>query len=528
MVQTDPEILEALSRYRSVLKERPIATSGYYPKIGTELTAGPEFTDGIASNNNRVSLTAATATLYLRQNLYNGGKTAVFIKETDARILAAAYEVLNVTNRIFLETAEAYLHVLQAFEMLQLSEENVLTQEKILEQVREKTAAGFNRLSDLKNSEARLALARGNHISRQQDLNQAVVKFHRQYGRFMQPESFTTPEPVLNIPETVEETVAIAFQNHPALDVAKYNIQVRKYSFEKAKADYWPTLELELKAQHRSDTGGEEGKTDQASAMLKFNYTFYDGGIIRGEKEKNYEFLHKEYQRAYVERRNVNQTVRMAWNILKAEEQKKKYLADYAALSTETLETFKEEYHYGRRTLLDLLDMENENNSAEKANTESKYAYLIAYYRISQAIGTMLLEHDESLRQYMNLPSKQHFDLQGYEELDRNRDRDSVEDVDDQCDNSVYGIATPFSGCDENQPAAIGYQEPRNLSPYILPEKGTPNDLVLKIDKNAHTQSFHLSNITFNHNSAELTATSRKKLAVIADQLKNRTVLKLR
>lgn len=483
VTRTHPEILEAQRRYNSVVAERSIATSGYMPKIGTELTAGQEVTDGVASNDKRENLTASTATLYARQNLYNGGKTTAFVRETDARILAAAYEVLNVANRVYLETTEAYLNILKTREMLELSKVNVLTQEKILEQVREKTASGFNRISDLKNSEARLALARSNYISRQQDLNQAVVNIHRQVGRFINPEAFVKPTPAYRFPDTVEKTVDIAFKTHPALDVAKYNIQVRKYSYEQAKAGYLPTVDLELKAQHRSNTGGDEGDTDQASAMLKFNYTFFDGGLRKGEKVKNYESLRKENQRSYVERRNVNQTARLAWNIMQAETNKRKYLTDYVDMSATTLEAFKEEYHIGRRTLLDLLNMENEYNSAKNSRTESDYSYLTAYYRIAQATGVLLHEYDTGLREKMDLASQVPFDLKGYEELDSERDLDSVEDICDQCDNSVKGVPALPSGCDTDNTFTVGYQEPTELSPYIQPEEGTPEELNLKIDK---------------------------------------------
>jgi len=447
VTETNPEILEALERYHSVKAERTIATSGYWPKVGTELAAGPEVTEGVTTNDVRENLTAATATLYARQNLWSGGHTTAFVNETDARILAAAYEVANVANRVFLETTEAYIQVLKARKLLEFSEENVLTQEKILDQVKEKTEAGFSRISDLRNSEARLALARGNYVSKQQDVNQAVVQFHRQFGRLVKPEQFILPKPKYQFPETVEETVDIALRHHPALEVAKYNIQVRKYSYEKAKAAYWPTLDLELKAQHRDDVNGDVGETDQASAMLKLNYTFFDGGARKGEKGKNYGNLNKEYQRAYVERRNVNQKTRLAWNVLQAETHKREYLKDHVDLSLETLVAFKDEYFVGRRTLLDLLNMENEYNSAKNASAESRYAHLTAYYRISQATGLMLDEYDTGLRDHMQLPPKKLYDLKGYEELDPNRDFDSVQDVTDQCDNTVLGTETESSGC---------------------------------------------------------------------------------
>ncbi|MBU1169546.1 MAG: TolC family outer membrane protein [Proteobacteria bacterium] len=519
VTETNPEILEAQTRYRSVFGERSIASSGYLPKVGTELTLGQEVTDGVDTNDTRENLTVSTATLYARQNLYNGGKTKAFVNETDARILAAAYDTLNVANSVYLETTESYIKVLQARKMLELSEINVMTQEKILDQVRQKTDSGFNRISDLKNSEARLALSRSNYISRQQDLNQAVVKFHRQFGRFIKAEDFIMPEPAYEFPETVEETVDIAFNNHPAIDVSRYNIQVRKYTYEKATSDDWPSLDLELKAQRSSNTGGTEGDTDQLSAMLKMNYIIFDGGVRKGEKIRSYEYLHKENQRAYVERRNVNETVRLSWNILQAEIHKKKYLASYVDLSSQTLEAFKEEYHIGRRTLLDLLNMENEYNSAKNSKAESDFSYLIAYYRISQATGMLLQEFDMGLRESLNLPAQKGFDLKGYGELAHNRDVDSMEDYWDQCDNSITGSDTPASGCEENHAMILGYQEPTELSPYIIPREGTPKELDLKIDKRKDEQTFHLDIINFKSDSDELTAETQEKLSYVADQL---------
>ncbi len=520
VTRTDPEIMEALSQYRSVQSERSIATSGYWPTVGTELSGGREFTKGVDTNDERESLTPSSATLYARQNLFSGGRTSAFVNETDARILAAAYEVLNVANRVYLETTEAYLNVIRAVEFLRLSEENVLTQEKILEQVREKSAAGFGRASDLKNSEARLALARSNYISRQQDVNQAVVRFQRRFGRLVKPEAFVAPEPAFQFPKTVEETVAVAFRNHPALEVAEYNIQVRKYSFEKAKADDWPSIDLELKAQHRDNINGEPGDTDQYSAMLKLNYILFDGGLREGEQNKNFQSIHKENQRAYIERRNVNESVRLAWNIMQAEERKQKYLNEHVELSYETLEAFKEEYYVGRRTLLDLLNMENEYNAAKYASAESIFSNLIAYYRVSEATGMMVKEYDTGLRSYLNLPPEEQFDLERYDMLDPDRDRDSTEDVQDQCDNSIPGVLTPPSGCIEDEAIHVGYQEPTDLSPYIQVPQGTPEELNLKIDKLKPQQSFHLDTIHFASGSAELTDYSRQKLRYIAAQLK--------
>lgn len=472
ITSTDPTILEAIKHYESVVAERSIATSEYYPTVGTTMSTGQEMTDGIATNNTEKNLLASNATLYARQNLYNGGKTTAFVKETDARIQAAAYEVLNVANQVYLDAAEAYINVIKSRELLKIAEENSLTQEKIMRQVREKTEAGFNRVSELYNSESRLALSKGSYISRQQDLNQALVIFHRQFGRLLSAEQFVRPEPSYTPPETLPEAVDVAFQTHPALKVAKYNIKTRRHSYEKSSAADLPTLDFELKGQYRNDMGGEEGDTTQTGAYLTLNYTLFDGGFRDGEKARDQQSIRKEYQRSYIERRNLNETVKLAWNIKEAEDFKKGYLSEHLALSAKTLDAFKEEYYVGRRTLLDLLNMENEYTDAQLSLTESEFSGLTALYRIMQATGVLLSEYDTGLRGKLHLPAEDVDDTEIYKDLELNRDQDQVADTADQCDNSLPGTVLKSHGCNEDTDNIVGYPHKKDaeLSPYIVPQ----------------------------------------------------------
>ncbi|MCD8493709.1 MAG: TolC family protein [Geovibrio sp.] len=80
-----------------------------------------------------------------RQNLFNGMHTSNYVKETESRVKAAAYDVLNTANRVFLEAAEAYLEVLKTAELVELARQNVITQAQILKQIKEKTDSGLRK-----------------------------------------------------------------------------------------------------------------------------------------------------------------------------------------------------------------------------------------------------------------------------------------------------------------------------------------------------------------------------------------------
>ena len=528
VTKTDPSILESLKHYESVVAERSIATSGYYPTIGGELSTGPERTDGVPTDFEEKNLIANTATLYARQNLYNGGGTTAFVDETDARIHAAAYEVLNVANQTYLDIAEAYISVIKTRNLLDIAEQNALTQERIMRQVREKTEAGFNRVSELYNSESRLVLAKGNYISRQQDLNQALVVFHRLFGRVLEPSQFVLPKPSFQAPGNLSETVQIAFEKHPALKVAKYNIEKTRFSYEKSTAAYYPTLDLELRGQYREDTGGEDGETNQSGAYLTLGYTFFDGGLRKGAKIRDHQAMKKEYQRSYIERRNLNETVRLAWNIMEAEQHKKEYLAEHVKLSAKTLGAFKEEYYVGRRTLLDLLNMENEYTDAEMSLAQSQFSYLASLYQLMQATGVLLAEHDTGLRDMLILPEEEDDDAQ-YEkdeykdlEIDANRDKDPVLDTVDQCDNSVEGAAPQLSGCDNEDANETGYphEDGWQISPYITAQDySTPIDDSAMVNKASTDAVVKPLILEVRADSKLLTASAKKELNSFAEKV---------
>ncbi|MGE4498307.1 MAG: TolC family outer membrane protein [Deferribacterales bacterium] len=524
IVRTNPEILEALKRYQTVRSELGMAKSGYKPNISAEASIGPEVTKGYDTNYESEDLIARRAGIYARQNLFNGLHTSSYVKETEARVKAAAYDVLNTANRVFLEAAEAYLEVLKSAELVELARQNVLTQAQILKQIKEKTDSGFGRASDLSNSESRFALARSNFISQQQDLNQAIVKFHRQFGRILRPEVFVIPEPEGALPITKEEAVDMALHVHPALRVANYNIEVRKHTLAKDKSAYWPSLDLELQAEHSNDVGGDDGWTNNAGAFLKLSYTFYDGGIRKARKTGNYESMLKEYQRSYIERRNVNETVGLAWNIFTAEQTKKLFLTEHVDMSEKTLVEFKEEYHLGRRTLLELLDIETEYFTAQNSFVQSKYSFLAAYYRLAQSTGMLLSEFETGLFEKVELKNyKDEFDYALYRKLGEDRDKDTVKDTGDQCDNSLMGVDTLPWGCFDKKGLEVGYNVPEKIEPYILPKEervAVKEQKVLAIDESKKEQSFHLDIINFNFDSAELTPDAREYLKTIAGQIK--------
>jgi adhesin transport system outer membrane protein len=551
VVSTHPQILEAFQVLEGLKYELEAAKSGKRPNMGVEMSAGREYTNGVDTDDESRNLNAGSAGVYARQNIYDGKRTDSYVEEVRARKMAAAYEVLNVANEVFSDSTEAYLGVLKERELLKLYMDNVYTQAQILAQIKEKTDAGFGRRSDLINSQSRLSLARANVVSQQQNLKQAMVRLHKHLGRYVHPDKFEIPDRMYKFPEDIGALVNFSLEKYPAIQVAKYNILVKKYTLKRTEALYMPTIDAELRADYMNNTGGDEGDTKSASAMVYFRYDLYDGGSRGNMKKKNYADILKENERAYIERRNLNEAVRLAYNIMMSEESKKQFLEEHLDLTGKTLDAFKEEYQLGRRTLVELLDMENEFQSAKEARIESRFSAMIAKYRVLYVTGILIYEYKTDLIKKAGVADSTFtIDmLKKSPELEDNRDADIVKDEYDQCDNSLFTDDNNITGCVDFVDVKLGYKTPDVIEPYIKPMQssleldtlgdaeslGEPDSLgepeqsapaieekadEVMLIKDAPEQTFNFSNILFELNSAKLTRSSDGVLDQIAEELK--------
>jgi len=552
VVNTHPEILEAFQVLEGLKYELEAAKSGKRPNMGVEMSVGREYTNGVDTNNESRNMNSSSAGVYARQNIYDGKRTDSYVEEVRARKMAAAYEFLNVANDVFIAATEAYIGVLKERELLKLYMENVYTQAQILAQIKEKTEAGFGRKSDLINSQSRLSLARANVVSQQQNLKQAMVRLHKHLGRYVHPDQLVIPSRKYKFPHDLGTLVNFSLAKYPAIQVAKYNVLVKKYTLQRTEALYMPKVDAEVRADYKNNTGGDEGDTKSASAMIYFNYDIYDGGSRSNTKKKNYTEILKENERGYIERRNLTESVRLAYNIMESEEVKKKFLEEHLKLTGKTLDAFKEEYQLGRRTLVELLDMENEFQSAKEAKVESRFSAMVARYRVLYVTSILIYEYKTDLIKKAGVADNTFkIDmLKKSPELDDNRDLDIVKDEYDQCDNSLFDDDNTITGCQDFDDVKLGYNVPKVVDPYIKPKQssleldtlgdaetlGEPESLgepeaivpvvvkkepaVMKIKKGSSVQTFNFSNILFELNSARLTRSSYKLIDEIAKELK--------
>lgn len=400
----NPEYREKIKIYQGAQADLDGAEGDWYPTI--DLAAGVGLEE-IERENSSTSLTRKEASIRLTENLFQGFRTENEIDRYQARLDASIYTSEAMANQIALDMTEAYLNLLKEQELLMLEEENQKTHERILDQIMQRSEAGIGNQVEVDQAKARLALASSNLMAAKNNHQDALARFQRVLGR-MPDNDLIKPEYEFQFPEKLVEAIDIAMLNHPTLRSANADIAEAQAQHRTAKSSFYPRLDLEIEKTFDEDINGVEGKNHNFQAMLRARYNLYNGGKDSAQLESTSVAVQQAAEIRNNARRQTIENLKYAWNARNYVGGQLEYVKQHIKLTYETLEGYRKQFSLGRRSLLDLLNTEDEYNSALRTLVTSETDYMVAEYRILNGMGTLLetlqvnVKFDEVKTDYSN------------------------------------------------------------------------------------------------------------------------------
>ncbi|EED27793.1 TolC family outer membrane protein, partial [Vibrio sp. 16] len=299
------------------------------------------------------------------------------------------YQLLADAQDIALEVTKIYLDATKAYEVLALSESNLAVHKEIYRDIKKRVDSGIGSTADMSQVEARLAKAHGNLLAAQNNLFDVHTQFKRIVGQA--PQGLTFPRADQNaIPFTIDDALEDAMNNHPVIKIAQADVDSARFQFDQTKGVNYPTLSFEANQTWREDAGGIEGSSEEFSAMLRMRYNLYNGGSDSDRSDSAAYQLNKAKDLRNYTFRTVEEGLRLSWSALDLTVQQKEFLADHVDSASDTVIAYEKQYRLGKRTLLDLLNTENELFEARKGYLDAKYDEQYAKYRVMNATGGLL------------------------------------------------------------------------------------------------------------------------------------------
>ncbi|NRB25215.1 TolC family outer membrane protein [Shewanella sp.] len=411
-LDTNPEIRIAFNRFKAREEQVNQAMAGYMPTVdisggyGWEQTNSPSTRRkagvGEVDDEGVIELERGEAGFSIKQMLFDGFYTSSEVDRYSFEASAEQWALFAAAEDMALDVAKVYVNYIKSEQVLTLAEKNLLSHQDIYAQIKERTDSGLGSIADLSQITGRRARANANVISAKNNFYDAKAQFVRVVEQ--QPEALIVPVPDDDmLPEDLDTSVRLAQENHPILKSASNDIEAAVNERNSAQSNYYPKLSLELDGNWNNNLDGEDGialfsdvggHSNDLVAMVRIKYNLFAGGRDRArEREASYKIGEaKEIrERAY---RQVVEGVNLAWNAYELLVPQKMYIRDHVVAAKDTQVAYSQQFNLGQRTLLDLLDTENELFEARKDYLEAEYDEILSEYRILNATGRLL----ESLR----------------------------------------------------------------------------------------------------------------------------------
>ncbi len=388
-ILNSPEVVSKWHNYKAASEEIGVAFGGFLPRVDATVGSGKESLKqpplNVRNDYNRNGYV-----LSLNQMIFDGFATRNEVRRLDKAKLVRYYELLDASESIALEAARAYLDVLRYRFLNNLAEDNYVQHKATYEQLLRRTQSGVGRRVDLEQAGSRLALAEVNLTTENANLHDVTARFMRLVNS--QPPKIIAPPALVGAghPNTQEDALGILLKKNPALLAAVENIEAAQYDIAVRRAAYSPKLDFRARTDNTTNYLGITGERVNNVAELVVTWNLFNGGSDRAREKQ------------YIERKNISldlrekacrdtrQTLSIAYNDVSRLRQQSGFINSQVSQLEKTRDAYRDQYDVGQRTLLDLLDTENELLSARRSAVNADIDLNIAYLRTHAGMGTLL------------------------------------------------------------------------------------------------------------------------------------------
>jgi len=388
VVLTNPEVLSKWHAFKAAAGDVDVARAGFFPRLDYTTAAARETLKqpGVADrdyNRNGYTLT-------LNQMLYDGFATSSDVKRLDKARLTRYYELLDAAESAALEAGRVYYDVIRYRQLMFLAENNFVEHRASYEQLLRRAQAGAGRRVDVEHAAGRLALAELNLSTEAANLHDVMARFLRLVGDRPPPVMFGPARLGRDYPASEPEALSAALRNNPSLRASVENVESAQHDIEVRRSAFHPKLDLRMRNENIGNYQGVTGTRQNNVAEVVLSYNLFNGGADVAR------------QRVYVERRglavdlrdkacrDVRQTISIAYNdVLRLRSQLANLDLQVSAIE-KTRDAYKAQFNIGQRSLLDLLDTENELLNARRTAVNADVDLALAYVRTQAGMGHLL------------------------------------------------------------------------------------------------------------------------------------------
>jgi len=384
-VLTNPEVLARWHGIKVAEGERDAAKGGLLPRLDLSASSGVERRSDTGSTYNRRG-----GGITLNQLLYDGFATYGEFQRLDFTTRTRVFEFFDVSETVALEAARAYFDVARYRELVFLAEDNYVEHRAVFAQTERRVRARVARGVDLEQVSGRLALAEANLLTETANLHDTTARFLRIVGLPPTPEMPTPALLAEGLPAAASQALAQAQTRNPALLAAIQNVRASQAALDIRNGTYGPRFDLRLRREYNRNQQGLPADYRNDGAEVVFSWNLFNGLSDRARDRQFAEQINVAKDVRDKTCRDISQTLIIAYRDIQKLTEQLEYLIQHQASIGKALVAYRQQFDIGQRTLLDLLDTENELFQAKRAVVNARQDLQLAYARTHAGQGNLL------------------------------------------------------------------------------------------------------------------------------------------
>lgn len=391
-IEYNPDVQASWHSFKAATYQVREARAGYLPSVDVGASVGKTSRDFDGRDN----YTTTQGQVSLTQMLFDGFRVSGQVDHFKGGRLVRYYELLNTVEETAFEATRAFEDVTRERALVVLARENYSKHQDVFGQIEERVVSGVGRRVDLEQVAGRLALAETNLLTEASNLHDVTARYLRIVGNLPAAELTPSTLAATNLPLSIRETLQLAFQGNPGFYAAIKNIAAAQANVKVERAGYYPKAELRARQNVSQNNNGFDDRVDpnrygdESAVELAVSFNLYKGGANRAAVRRSLEEVNQAKDLRDKACVDLRQSTQIAFNDAQRLKEQSVSLEQHRRSSDKVRTAYAEQFKIGQRTLLDLLDAENEYFQASRSYINAQSDLNIAHARTLAAMGGLL------------------------------------------------------------------------------------------------------------------------------------------
>lgn len=351
------------------------------PSINVDLPPMGSLSTPILDKNFNVTTASVT------QPIWNGGRTRWAVNAAASRVSAAERAEMTTVQDVKLAAVTAYVTVLRARRLLEVTESNVISLESHVKDVSNMLEQGMVAKNDFLAAEVALANAVQTRRRALNGVDTSQAAYNRQVGRRLDSDVVLES---LDLPSATGDLDALtqtAFQLRSELAALAAQANALRSEAKETQALNLPNIACGGLYGHLQNQNIQPN--DYWLAHCGLNWAPYDGGIARSRANALFEQAEAVLRHRADAQTKVALQVQTAW--LDEQETRDRIRVTETAIeqSEENLRVAKLRFDQGKGTNTEVLDAETARTETYTNYYNALYDAILATYQLRRAVGTL-------------------------------------------------------------------------------------------------------------------------------------------